>query len=91
MEVHMDSPNKLEKYKKYISTKLLITQPSFELQTPDFPRKILSVGALDHLGLVWPTDSTFWYWSLYGMSQQMTKKYISNKQITKLPNYLIIT
>ena len=31
MEVHMDSPNK--------STKVLITQTLFELQTPDFARK----------------------------------------------------
>ena len=48
----MDSPNILEKYKKYISTKVLITQPFFELQTPDFAWKILSDGPLDHLGLV---------------------------------------
>ena len=39
----MDSPNKLQKYKKYkkstkkyISTKVLITQSFLELQTPDF-------------------------------------------------------
>ena len=46
MEVRMDSPNKLQKYKstkstkkstkKYISTKVLITQSFLELQTPDF-------------------------------------------------------
>ena len=40
----MDSPNKLQKYKstkKYISTKVLITQPFFELQTPDFAWKFI--------------------------------------------------
>ena len=40
MQVDLDRPqpfpNKLQKYKKYISTKVLITQPFFELQTPDF-------------------------------------------------------
>ena len=44
MEVRMDSPNKLKKYKstkKYISTKVLITQPFFELQTPDFAWKFI--------------------------------------------------
>ena len=44
MEVRMDSPNKLQKYKstkKYISTKVLITQPFFELQTPDFAWKFI--------------------------------------------------
>ena len=35
-KVCMDSLNKLQKYKKYISTKVLITWPFFELQTPDF-------------------------------------------------------
>ena len=40
--IKMDSPNKLQKCKstkstkKYISTKVLITQSFFELQTPDF-------------------------------------------------------
>jgi len=43
----MDSPNKLQKYKstkstkKYVSTKVLITQPFFELQTPDFAWKFI--------------------------------------------------
>ena len=47
MEVHMNSPNKLQKYKstkstkKYVSTKVLITQPFFELQTPDFAWKFI--------------------------------------------------
>jgi len=44
MEVRIDSPNKLQKYKstkKYISTKVLITQPFFELQTPDFAWKFI--------------------------------------------------
>ena len=44
MEVRIDNPNKLQKYKstkKYISTKVLITQPFFELQTPDFAWKFL--------------------------------------------------
>ena len=47
MEVRMDSPNKLQKYKstkstkKYISTKVLITQSFFELQTPDFAWKFI--------------------------------------------------
>ena len=44
MEVRMDSPNKLQKYKstkKYISTKVLITQPFFELQTSDFAWKFI--------------------------------------------------
>ena len=47
MEVCMDSPNKLQKYKstksikKYISTKVLITQSFFELQTPDFAWKFI--------------------------------------------------
>ena len=44
MEVRRDSPNKLQKYKstkKYISTKVLITQPFFELQTPDFAWKFV--------------------------------------------------
>merc|ERR1711984_29872 len=35
-------PNKkVQKYKKYISTKVLITQPFFELQTPDFAGKFI--------------------------------------------------
>ena len=38
----MDSPNKIQKYKKYKkSTKVLITQPFFELQTPDFAWKLI--------------------------------------------------
>ena len=43
----MDSPNKLQKYKstkstkKYISTKVLITQSFLELQTPDFAWKFI--------------------------------------------------
>ena len=40
----MDSPNKLqkyEKYKKYKSTKVFITLPFFELQTPDFAWKFI--------------------------------------------------
>ena len=48
MEVDPDRPkpfpNKLQKYKstkKYISTKVLITQPFFELQTPDFAWKFI--------------------------------------------------
>ena len=48
MEVRMDSPNKLQKYKKYkkstkkyISTKVLITQSFLELQTPDFAWKFI--------------------------------------------------
>ena len=44
MEVRMDSPNKLQKYKstkKYISTKVLITQPFFELLTSDFAWKFI--------------------------------------------------
>ena len=32
----MVSLNKIQKYKKYKNTKVLITQPFFELQTPDF-------------------------------------------------------
>merc|ERR1712105_302412 len=40
-ELCMDSPNKLQKYKKYRSTKVLITQPLFELQTPDFAWKFI--------------------------------------------------
>ena len=43
MEVRMDSPNKLQKYKKYISIKLLITQAYFELQTPDFAWKFVQI------------------------------------------------
>ena len=42
MVVPMDSSNKLE---KYISTKVLITKPFFELQTSDFAWKI-----------IWPAD-----------------------------------
>ena len=45
MEVRMDSPNKLQNYKKstkkYISTKVLITQSFLELQTPDFAWKFI--------------------------------------------------
>ena len=44
MEVRMDNPNKLEKYKgtkKYISTKVLITQSSLEFYTPDFAWKFI--------------------------------------------------
>ena len=44
MEVRMDSPNKLQKYKstkKYISTKVLTTQPFFELLTSDFAWKFI--------------------------------------------------
>ena len=50
MEVRMDSPNKLQKYKctkstkrtkKYINTKVLITQSFLELQTPDFAWKFI--------------------------------------------------
>ena len=46
----MDSPNQLQKYKstkstkstkKYISTKVLITQSFLELQTPDFVWKFI--------------------------------------------------
>ena len=41
-QVRMDSPNKIQKYKKYKnSTKVLITQPFFELQTPDFAWKFI--------------------------------------------------
>ena len=35
----MDSPNKIQKYKK--GTKVLITQPFLELQTPDFAWKFI--------------------------------------------------
>ena len=44
MEVRMDCPNKLEKYKstkKYISTKVLLTQSSLEFYTPDFAWKFI--------------------------------------------------
>ena len=47
MEVRMYSPNKLEKYKstkkykKYISTKVLIAQPFFELLTSGFAWKFI--------------------------------------------------
>ena len=47
MEVCIDSPNKLQKYKntkkykKYISTKVLITQSFFELLTSDFAWKFI--------------------------------------------------
>ena len=42
MEVRIDSPNKLQKYKKkYIGTKVLITQSFLELQTPDFAWKFV--------------------------------------------------
>ena len=44
MEVCMDSPNKLQKYKKYKITKVLITQSFFELQTPDFAWKSIWTG-----------------------------------------------
>ena len=40
----MDSPNTLQKYKstkKYINTKVLITQPFFELLTSDFAWKFI--------------------------------------------------
>ena len=37
----MDSPNKIPKYKSTKSTKVLITQPFFELQTPDFAWKFM--------------------------------------------------
>ena len=41
MKVGMDCPNKLQKYKKYISKKVLITQSFLELQTPDFAWKFI--------------------------------------------------
>ena len=39
MKVCMDSPNKVQKVQK--STKVLIAQPFFELQTPDFAWKFM--------------------------------------------------
>ena len=42
MKVWVDSPNKIQKYKKFKkNTKVLITQPFFELQTPDFAWKFI--------------------------------------------------
>ena len=44
MDIRMDSPNTLQKYKstkKYINTKVLITQPFFELLTSDFAWKFI--------------------------------------------------
>ena len=42
MEVCIDSPNKLQKYRKVQkSTKVLITQPFFELLTSDFAWKFI--------------------------------------------------
>ena len=41
MEVHMDSLNQLQKYKKYVSTKVLIPQSFFEIQTPNFAWKFI--------------------------------------------------
>ena len=41
MEVRMDSMDSLNKLQKYISTKVFITQPFFELQPPDFAWKFI--------------------------------------------------
>ena len=44
MEVDLDRPQPFpnkKSTKKYISTKVLITQPFFELQTPDFAWKFI--------------------------------------------------
>merc|ERR1712030_103839 len=44
MQVDLDRPQPFEQKKstnKYISTKVLITQPFFELQTPDFAWKFI--------------------------------------------------
>ena len=75
MEVRMDSPNKLQKYKstkKYISTKVLITQPFFELQTPDFAWKFIWT--------VEPNDKVQKYKiQKYKSTKYKTKKYKNTK------------
>ena len=75
MEVCMDSPNKLQKYKstkKYISTKVLITQPFFELLTSDFAWKFIWT--------VEPNDKVQKYKiQKYKSTKYKTKKYKNTK------------
>ena len=61
----MDSPNKIQKYKKYKSTHNLAI---FELQTPDFARKFIWT--------VQPNDKVKKY-KMY----KMYKKYKSTKKV----------
>ena len=73
MEVYMDSPNKLKKYKstkKYISTKVLITQTFFELLTSDFAWKFIWT--------VEPNDKVQKYKSTK-VQKYKTKKYKNTK------------
>ena len=80
VEVDLDRPQpfkKLQKYKKYISTKVLITQPFFELQTPDFAWKFIWI--------VEPNDKVQKYKSTKVQKYKSTKvqKYKSTKYKTK--------
>ena len=72
MEVRMDSLNKYQKYKLQKSTKVLITQPFFELQTPDFAwkfvwifrtnyksKKVKKYISTHNSAIFWATDSRF--------------------------------
>ena len=78
MEVRRDSPNKLQSTKvqkstkKYISTKVLITQPFFELLTSDFAWKFIWT--------VEPNDKVQKYKiQKYKSTKYKTKKYKNTK------------
>ena len=84
MEVRMDSPNKLQKYKstkstkkvqkstkKYISTKVLITQSFLELQTPDFAWKFICT--------VQPNEKVQKYKKYKSIKSTKVQKYKSTK------------
>merc|ERR1712030_128494 len=80
MQVDLDRPQpfrtkKVQKNKKYISTKVLITEPFFELQTPDFAWKFIST--------VEPNDKVQKYKNTkvqkYKSTKYKTKKYKNTK------------
>ena len=79
MEVHIHSPNKLQKYKstkKYINTKVLITQPFFELLTSDFAWKFIWT--------VKPNDKVQKYKKY--KSTKIKKYKVQNKKVQKYKN-----
>ena len=76
MEVRMDSPNKLQKYKKYKkSTKVLITQSFLELQIPDFAWKFICT--------VQPNEKVQKYKKYKSTKVQKNKKNVKSTKRTK--------
>merc|ERR1712030_282389 len=73
MQVDLDRPQPFLNKKKYISTKVLITEPFFKLQTPDFAWKFIWT--------VQPNDKVQKY-----KSTKIQKYKVQNKKVQKYKN-----